>query len=445
MATEISRISSKEYIFYSIYAFLLMFAPPIIPHINIVFFLAFFSLIYIILRLNKVINEVIFKARIVNFMVGYFIFYVYALLVFSFNGAQNTKMFSVTISDMYRYTLLVPAMFVCVLFLMTNLYKKDWNFMQISSILIGGGIIQFFFCLTAFLLPSIKTMFISVMAANTGQSVYFSNSINVVGTEIRYFGFASTLLDSFGYCVGTLTALALFLGVFYKSKYLFAVPCLLFTTALNSRTGLLIALIGAIFVILAVAYMGDIKKILTVIVGIIAFLICGYVILNIISSVSVLTMEWISSGFESLTSILTGKQTQTYDFANVLFSTRFWTLPKDMALFFGSGYDVNTTLNGILGFHSDVGYINLLWEFGIVGTILLLLPYLELMISTFIRARKKNKLFVLGVIVCFFIVMVKFDATSYTPGAPLFFVILWYSQLEVEGSHAEIKYNCANI
>lgn len=428
----------SEIIYFGLYTFILMFAPPILPQINILIPLSMFSLIMLLTKYHNVVNR-IFELRIVQItMLLYLFFLLYASVVMLVSMGINYEFTSVIVKDIYRYFILIPAMWVSLIYLLSVFSFKKYGTKDIINFFLMAGIFEFILVLLSVINPNIKQMFISVMYQNTGQQVFLAETLNVDSTTVRFFGFANTLLDSFGYCMGVLAVVALFLGITYRKRYIIISFCLLFSTALNSRTGVLIFFIGLLLMLFFFVIRGEFKPLFWGF-GIIAIVGLLFVIGNqVFSVVSNQTWNWIMSGFNSILSIFTGESTSTYDVADVLFSESFWVLPKGISLIVGSGYEVTSSLNGLLTFHSDVGYINLIWQFGIVGFLLILSPYIYMFNCAIKKSSGLNRFVYLFLIVIFFFVMIKFDATSYTPGTPLLIMLLLI--VNIEGIGNEIEY-----
>lgn len=428
----------SENIYFALYTFILMFAPPILSQVNILIPLAMFSLIMLLTKYYKVVHRILELRIVKNTMLLYWFFLLYAIVVMLISMGINYEFTSVIVKDIYRYFILIPAMWVSIIYLLSVFSFKKYGKKDIINFFLMAGILEFILVLLSFINPNIKQMFISVMYKNTGQQVFLAKTLNVDSNTVRFFGFANTLLDSFGYCMGVLAVVAMFLGIIYRKRYIIISFCLLFSTALNSRTGVLIFLIGLLLMLIFFVIRGDFKPLFWVL-GILAVVGLLFIIGNQVFSASASnqTWTWIISGLNSILSIFTGESTSTYDVADVLFSESFWVLPKGINLIVGSGYEVTSSLNGLLTFHSDVGYINLIWQFGIIGFLMILSPYIYMFNYAIKKSKGLNSFFYLFLILIFFFVMIKFDATSYTPGTPLLIMLLLIVNIEGIGNENE--------
>lgn len=429
---NIKKPAYSDLIYFGLYTFILMFAPPILPKINILFLLSFFSLVMLLIKYHNIVKQIL-KIRTIQFTILlYFLFLSYASVVMLVGMGLYHNFQSVIFTGIYRYFILIPSMWICIIYLLSVFLSKKWGTRDIIPFFLMGGMFEFFLTLLAFISPNIKQTFIDIMYKNTGQQVFSIKTLNVDSTTVRFFGFANTLLDSFGYCMGILAVVALFIGITYRRRYIVISFCLLFTTTLNSRTGLIIFFIGLLLMLVFWGIKGEIKLLFRVLGVLIILWLLFITIGKIFSAQDNATWDWIISGFSSIFSIFTGRQTSTYDVADVLFSDSFWVLPKGLPFIFGSGYEVTSTLNGLLTFHSDVGYINLIWQFGIIGLLAILLQYMYMFTSSIKKSSASNRFICLFLLVIFLFVMIKFDATNYTPGTPVLIILLLVIILESE-------------
>lgn len=426
------ELKTKDKLSWGGYTFLLMFAPPIIPHINMILLLGLFSFAYLAINWNRIDLTKLKKMGIVGFLHKYYFFLLYALFVFFFYLLFDGRLQEITISDIYRYLILLPVEFICVFLLLIKAEEKNWNIINFSEIFIIGGIYQFFLVLLAFIFPPVKNLFIKVMSENTGQAVYFNTTLQSQGSEVRYFGFASTLIDNFGYCIGLLCALSMFIGFFYKKRFLGYVPLLLFTTLLNSRTGLLMFVVALLLFLVGALVDNNLEAFATIFFSLFVFVVLFLITFAIISVSAPETLNWISSGFINLLNTVFGKTSQNFDVGDVLFSKKFWTFPSGFAFFFGSGFDV-VNAGKYLSMHSDVGYVNQIWTFGLVGTILLYIPFVSVMVKAFKNNPTLLRVLLVTFTILFFLIMIKFDVITYNPGSPVFLSIILF--LMKEGNH----------
>ena len=224
-------------------------------------------------------------------------------------------------------------------------------------IFIKAGVIQAVIVLITLLFPSIKQILVDIMYTNTGDQLLNTPWI----TSRRFFGFANSMLDLFGFGTGLLAVLPLFYSEKHGKKYLLLVPFLLLVPLLNSRSGLIVFAIGLGIWFVRLLKGKDYKFFIKISL---TFLVLFAVLIALLFVLSPNTLDWIISDLGSFIGLGEGT-------ATTLFSKDFWTLPPIESWLIGKGYSVSGysefQVSGIA--HSDVGYINEFWKAGILGLI----------------------------------------------------------------------------
>src|SRR5699024_6530651 len=112
------------------------------------------------------------------------------------------------------------------------------------------------------------------------------------------------------------------------------------------------------------------------------------------------------------------------DTASNLFSNRFWTFSNSLVkIIFGTGHTVFG--NGFV-IQSDVGYVNDVWLFGIVGSILLYISFIYL--GSYVLKNSQESLYkilTIGLIVSLFVFQIKGRAFMYSVGTSTILIILF--------------------
>lgn len=410
-------LSNKNYdsIFLSFYAFFCIFAPPIIPNINILLIVAFFSLINLFNSKKKAM--LITKKSGINSFVkcySFSCFYVVVLICLNILFSDQQFLFKNNyLITLYRLFLLVPAQLVCIIYFIKKCEQKNYSLNRIYLILIYAGLIECVFVFIAYFFPNIQQLLLNIMAENTGNEALLIEYRFVY----RGFGFASTLLDTFGYGVGILITIALFLAFSNKIQYIIFAFLLIASTILNARTGILISVVGFVCIIPVAFKNKSLKEIMKYLI--LTIVIIGLVIVftNYVINSNNPTLNWLKKGIESITYFFIGKDSQYYDVSNVLFSKKFWTFPEFPFFIFGTGHSAYG-LSTMIGFHSDVGYVNSIWREGIIGLCLFIFTYMNM----FIRAYKESKdtqikYLIIFLVIAFLAMLTKGDMiAAYNPG-----------------------------
>ncbi|MGI2294935.1 hypothetical protein [Paenibacillus sp. GXUN7292] len=422
-----------------LYLFCFIFAPPLVPKINFIFLVFAFSVLQLFRRKNRLVNSVFTQSGIKQFCYLMFLAYVYIGLVmlvgilFQDVGASNY------IKTFYRFGLLIPITVTCVLYIIVRSKEMNYNFYDILHAIIKAGTIQAIIAILMFLDPSIKQLLVNIMFANTGDSL----TQNLWVYQRRLYAFSNSVLDSFGYGTGIIAALPLFLAKKRKTKYLLYIPVLLVVPFLNSRTGLIVFLLGIISVIPLYLIKANIKKLLKTSISVLMILIClsfGY---KIMQNVNPMTTSWVENGITSFLTLLNisseiGNIGYTESTTN-LFSDRKWYVPGPIGLLFGTGHNVYEA-NGFN--HSDVGYINDLWLGGILGMILLYSPLFILLLKTALKQEQREiKYLLCFLFFAFLATNVKAYMINYNVGMAVTLLVafsaVYFSEKKLNNSYKE--------
>lgn len=434
-----------------IFIFFLLFSPPVIPQINTALFAAVYAGIRLITKYRKELFSALNQSGILRFSISIAVFLVYIATITITNYAVSGESVQIMhyVKLWYRFFLIVPVLMVCSLFICIRAKEREYSLYNLAMCFVQATMIQFVLALLALLIPQVKDFFISVIYSNTGDSY-----LNIPWVMARRgFGFSNSFVDSFGFGMGIIAVLPLFFLKEKRQWTICLVPCLIFVSFVNVRTGLIIAVIGLVValpsIILAFAKMslrGKQKAVVSVIVAILITVL----LIALVFFCNPLTIQWILGDvvdmfcsvfkiptdifeWESSTPGETGtigdwlqpdSDTTTSD---ILFSERFWNLPSGWTLLFGSGH----TIYEADGYqNSDVGYVNDLWLGGIIGCLLLYGAFTMLFISAFRSSRDwGTRSLVIFLILSILVFQVKANAIMFNAGLntllPLTFFICY--------------------
>lgn len=412
------KISNKHTLYLSIYAFCVIFCPPIVPRFDIV--LIGFSGMMIFFKYRSRFISAVFKSGIatwVKLMVGlacYVALIPLPLSAFFYNDVVQVGHY---ISLVNRYGLMTVAVIVCGSYFFMELQRNEYDFSGFLKVIFYAGAIESTCCVLSLMFPRVKNLFVSLMLANTGSELYQ----NTWYITVRAYGFSNTLVDLFGLGISVIASSCLLYGVFKEKKFIFLSIYISIATALNSRTGLLIYLLCACLVVIYMMFTGSLKKFL-VGVMVLALAVSGFNILMNSNILDEATKGWIEAGFESVYDLIeTGKAES--DSLGVLFQDSWWELPKGIRLLFGTGHS-RYGANGYT--HTDVGYVNEIWLFGVIGVCVLYIS-IAFLIWKYSFKRKDRLVNCIGIIlfVEYFAFNVKAVALGYNPGAMSILLILF--------------------
>ena len=281
---------------------------------------------------------------------------------------------------------------------------KNLDFDDYIRHIIAIMAIQLFLVLLAFFSPEVKQFFIEMIRKNSVSRVVVSATDRE--SYFRCFGFANNLFDSFGYITSLGIIVTLVYGVLSKKIWpkLLAVFFLIMPL-FNARTGLVLSALGIVIVFFQNF---DRKKIVQ------------YLFIAAVSAVAVVFVMrflpsglsgWIKAGFRSTVDLFHGKRNGVY--SEILSADLVWP----SSLLFGDGAPPETIGNysGI-----DSGYIQCLWRFGIVGSLLLFLGYYKLFFMT--RSRSYSK-YLTPIAAIYFVYLFKLYGIANVGSVPLVFAI----------------------
>lgn len=363
-----------------VFLFFLLFSPPLIPGLNTGMLASIWAAVMLMVRYRSRLIDVLKKSGILQTLFFFLLFLIYLAAITAVNtlilGERVQPLHYLTL--WYRMFLICPLLFAASAYLCLRFRELGCSFRQICGHWIGAVLAQFLLVLLCLLVPQIKTAFTALIYQNTGDAY-----LNIPWVMARRgFGFANSFVDSFGWGMGLLAVLPLFL-VHKKNPWpILLSPVLLFVSLVNARTGLVMLLIGLPFfaghLIKAYRHSTGREKLQLVAALMAAFGIFLLLCL-VIYVANPVTLQWIvgdlisfvpqDSAPPALQEVLEqwGDDAQTTT-AEVLFSAGFWNLPSGFPLLFGTGH----TLYAAAGYpHSDVGYVNDLWMGGLVGCLLL--------------------------------------------------------------------------
>lgn len=411
-----------------IYLFLFLFAPPLVKGINFGIIVAVLSVPYLLYFFSDVVR-IFFKSRMKAWAIGELVYLVYMLIVafiyYMIGEGVNSSNYIVNV---YQVFMIIPITLLGVLTILLFCKRNYINFNSLLKHFVIAALIQSGMAIGAFLSPAIKQFFLVTMANNTGDEIL----TRVYLTNLRFFGFSNSMLDAFGVGTGILAALPLYINSDDRKKYMFLIPALIVVPLLNARTGLIIFAVGVFFAFIKRAYSG--KEILKLIGTFLIMMIIIAILLSFLKIKYPMTYRWVVRDFYAFLGSDYRDPTSTL---TVLFGEKFWNLPKFPDIVFGTGH----TVYQAEGFtHSDVGYVNKIWNVGIVG---MLFQY-GIYGLCFYRAGKSStnsvqSLLIAFFVATFFIYEIKGNMLTFTPGLTIIMTVVFYMISDKKIKYAQIK------
>lgn len=348
-----------------VYIFFFLFAPPFIPKINMSLILGTFSFLILIFKYpKKTIN--LYKTK--DMMTLLLLLFIYFAMYFiSFSVASVFMEYNLNdnfIINMYSLFLNFVITFICSTYLVIKTDEYGFTKEMLIRYILYATCLQVLIALLSLTIPAFKSWTLSKMLKDNNVKLISSPWI----TSRRFYGFSNNLLDLFGFGVGIISMIPLFYSNKDVKKFLYS-PIILILAVLNSRSGIVIFLLG---LIVFIWYMLKTKKISfskLVKTTVLLFILIS-IIYSLVAAFSPNTISWIKNDFSSFFSSDSDNGTAT-----AIYSSNFWTIPSDARMILGAGFNVSaystSRVENIV--HSDCGYINEIWKVGFVGLALYLL------------------------------------------------------------------------
>lgn len=343
------------------YIFVILFNPPLISGINLRLLLLPFSIIFILFKRG-------ITSRVLSILGKRIILLWVILLVYGFVSVgidmiigDGSNQAALTVSLLTICEFVFCSVFY-VLFIIVFAYCYEISENELISIILIAGVIESILVLLSMVSPAIKQSFVSFMSDNLKTSNTKISNYLLNASSKRNFGLADSLYDVFGFTSSIIYVISLNRAFRrMKAGNWLITAMLLIMTIINARTGILLALIGTIVVIIGVLMeRSDKRRFMKVSIFLLIGTFCCIAIASFIENNMPNTYSWISSGFDSTISYVNGEGSEDY-FSQ---AKDFYFLPEETHnILFGTGVEPKDAIDR----GSDVGFINEIWKFGFLG------------------------------------------------------------------------------
>lgn len=390
----------------SLYLFVAVFLPDF-SHIAtkyIVFGIDISIVMISIIRTGKIRihNNIL---RIIYGFIPFWIYYLIVQTVHCFTSdVYSNKLFLngiKSLSNVFLYYIVLMLAFY-IIFDKTNMSGE-----RVARIVFITSAIQTACVMAAYFNSSIKYRFIN-MTMKYSQNDIIKRAIQTYSKD-RCYGFAGNLFDAFGYVMSILAVVVIVYGLEKKKKpYLIFPFFMLFASLLNARTGFVLILIGAL---IAFLYYFDITKILKFAGGLVVTVVLVMAVYNYIPQYTKNAVK--ASINQTILLVNEGETTGVY--GEILGNDIVW--PDNIPFGDGASPELLAYYSGI-----DSGYIQCLWRFGLLGSILLFGGFLNMFLQAYRLTNKKAVRSILAcVIMIFFVYLLKlFSITNYGAATLIF-------------------------
>ena len=402
------KMSWHTSLFYAIALFLVVYNPPIYAGVSFSVLAVIASFFVILTNKNRAYDML--RTKGIKLCVRLFsIFFVYFLVVAFANfflTAHEGIMLTIS-SHLVSYF----SFFIVTFAIVVWMSKKHISFNQVCRLYILAGVLQTILVFVCLVSPGIKSFFNGLTAQN-------SNAEKIaIGLEFeaayRNFGFASTLYDIFGFAMAILGVMAIVQAL--KGKKVYYVTALAFAIAagVNARSGFLIFIAGA--VILMMSHKGRVKAswlIRRVIFFILLFAGLSALFAWIVSDSSSEQLLWLASAVMETQSFSSGQSEGYYD----TLMNDFIFFPDGLSLIFGTGMPPHLAINH----NSDVGYIQNVWMYGIVGSVLVYAFYIKMFTMAIPKLSWPDSPMMKTILIMIAIYLVKLTCFGYSQASVIF-------------------------
>lgn len=410
---------------YSLILFLAIFNPPIYPGfsftvvtciISFIFLLKNWSLVKTLYR-NLPIRKFI-KANILLYIL-------YGVSVFLQLGHNKFETYLVDYFTSIIYFILV--LIVASAFVIYAI-KKEYNKEYIIDCFIYAALIECIFVVISFVFPPAKTLFLSLMSWRVEEANEFSFNYS---SEFRNYGLASSLYDIFAYTMSILSMLALYKGKTKPLYYLLFIV-IVFCGMINARTTIVLVFFG-LLVYSAKSFGHFVRS--TVTIGLVTVL---FVLIIFPMLLEIGNLDRLLAGVEEIWLTITTGQASGY-FDTLL--NEFIFFPDSiLGLILGKG---DTPLV-VIDYGSDIGYIQAIWRYGLVGSFIVYSSHVKLFRDSKINNERYCSL-INANIVMFLLYQVKLSSLGYSQASVIYYTFLFSLLVLPNNESSLLSGNCNKI
>ena len=405
--------------------FVIIFNPPLIKGISFTPIVVGGAAIF---ELAVLINsgKILIRKEYSKLFRAFLIFFIYLLF-----ASLTYAIFYSGIFSIYRNIMRTIGLTIC-LFIVSSLLnsvfvKKRFDLDMILEAYVCCGLIQGVISLLSFFVPKVRILLNGIMVRNvTHENIAF---LTQASNGLRSFGFAANLFDVFGCTMSLIAIIAFHLALNKSIKYFLHFLVISFSGIVNSRTSIVLIGVGIIILLLnSLSYLSRKKLGSMIVLSVLLISMVGYgwhrlSISNSMSSI------WIKSGIESIANLAFKRQidrTQQGITANYFGKVidDFLFVPFDSyGMIFGTGHYPSELIEK----SSDVVYIQNIWLYGLIGSVLLYMAYYVLFKETLHVSTRIYKGMVVSFATVVFLFLVKNDCLGYSMPMLVIMPILLFS------------------
>ena len=357
-------------------------------------------------------RKVVFDKRFISIFRGFLpflIWFVVAQIIHITTDISNASIYLDTLE--HTLEIFIAGFLIGLYFIYVcddNTFDKN----DILGMLIIVTLIQFACVTLALIFPGVRAYFNSFIFKNSYSERLAQLALASFSGRIdRSYGLSNNLFDSFGYLTAILISIMFIVGMEKNdSKIKIASVLMILMPLVNARTGIFLVLLG---MIVGSAFYTDYRTLLKN-VGIVILAVIAF---NLVARRLPESMiSWLTSGMLETQTIVSGSGKIG------VYSKIFGTdLVYPSSLLLGDG----GLPKNLISYGVDNGYINCLWNFGLIGTLLLLAGYFNMFRMSYISSDEKiNKAISVVIGTLFFFYLFKVYSLDNFGGIVLVFGVI---------------------
>ena len=386
---------------------------------------------YVSLRILKD-GELRIKKSLLYALGGFIPFLIYFIMIMIpriITGADKRGLY---LSSFFNTTTAIVFVGVSTAFLIVLSENNKIDSRNLMKFFIMVGMIQLVFVVFSYLIPSVQTVL------NNFVINYSKNDItaqNVRKTSFRVYGFSGYFFDYMGLISSIIISIAFLKGIAEnKVKYVSMAVMMLIIPLLNARTGIILSAFGMITVIFFYFPKLSSKKVTK---WCALALVFALMLVLFFLSLPTGMQEWILDGFTSTSNI--GEDNKDAGVYGQILGNDF-VFPDGLGLLFGVGGRPES-----FGFfdktnnYIDSGYVQCIWRFGLIGTILLIAGIASVYIQMY---RSKNPMIKnMGLVFAIIVMLYLFKGYIVTVNGANFILISFPAMIIYEKSERRSFYD----
>ena len=316
---------------------------------------AIMAIIAYILSRGKLIVKYNHLSPIMGF-VPFLLYIIFSCLGFAAISSSNMGIYFSNVTQIcaFFFFTIVSTYFLYVL-------AKKVGIEMINNYIIAACIIQLLFVVVCLASGSIKNSLLRIIVNNSNNTA----TVDAISKySSRVFGFSGYFFDIFGYIMSVLITLIFALSIKRKSLLIFIIAIsLIIIPVVNARTGIVLAAIGMAIIATGTNY--NIRSIkISKCIKALAIIVSLFAAILIIRKIPDTLIAWIMSGFDSIIALIF-KGERISVFNQILNQDIVF---PDNLLFGVGGRPENLGYFAKDGSYIDVGFIQMIWRYGLVGT-----------------------------------------------------------------------------